>query len=162
MGENRQSARHPRLVLERRDFLRVSAALGGGLLIALRFPPDAAAATAGSAPADFAPNAFVRIAADGRVTVLINKAEMGQGVCTSLAMLVAEELDADWSQVGFEFAPVDKAYDHPSPIHRQRMNEADAKRERTVPASARRTVRLREELLDLSRSGCRPPTTRSS
>ena len=51
--------------------------------------------------------ARVRVASDGRVTVIINKAEMGQGVCTSLAMLLAEELDADWSQVGFEFAPVE-------------------------------------------------------
>ena len=102
--------------MQRRDFLRASLAAGGGLLIALWWPASARAAAPGEADADtadFAPNAFVRIAPDGRVTVIINKAELGQGVSTSLSMLVAEELDADWSQVGFEFAPVGDAYVHP-------------------------------------------------
>lgn len=102
--------------MQRRDLLR-GLAVGGGLLLAVRFSPSASANPAAlvAAPADtaFAPNAFVRIAADGRITVIINKAEMGQGVTTSLAMLVAEELDADWSKVGFEFAPVDMVYAHP-------------------------------------------------
>jgi isoquinoline 1-oxidoreductase beta subunit len=102
-------------LLKRRDFLRISAAAGGGLLVAFRWAP--AALAAGPAPeparADLAPNAFVRIAPDGAVTVIVNKAEMGQGVCTSLCMLLAEELDADWSRVGFEFAPVDPVYAHP-------------------------------------------------
>lgn len=100
----------------RRDVLR-GALFGGALMLAVRFAPGASASTAPlvSAPADapFAPNAFVRIASDGRVTVIVNKAEMGQGVCTSLAMIVAEELDADWKTVGFEFAPVDLVYAHP-------------------------------------------------
>lgn len=103
----------------RREFLRVGSALGGGLLLSLHV--EALLAQPGAepaAPAEFAPNAFVRIAPDGRTTVVINKAEMGQGVCTSLAMLLAEELDADWKQVGFEFAPVDAAYDHPG-MHMQ-------------------------------------------
>jgi isoquinoline 1-oxidoreductase beta subunit len=96
--------------LPRRDFLRISAALGGGLLVAFRLP----AARAGEpAAADLAPNAFVRIAPDGAITVIINKAEMGQGPVTSLSMLLAEELDADWAKVGFEFAPVDPVYAHP-------------------------------------------------
>lgn len=94
--------------LSRRSFLQVSAAAGGGLLLSLRLP----AAAAGSA-AEFAPNAFVRIAADGAVRVVINKSEMGQGVSTSLAMAVAEELDAAWAQVGFEFAPAHPDYAHP-------------------------------------------------
>jgi isoquinoline 1-oxidoreductase beta subunit len=101
--------------LQRRDFLRASAAVGGGLLLALRWSDGslAIASTENEVLADFAPNAFVRIAPDGAVTVMINKAEMGQGVCTSLAMLVAEELDADWKRVGFEFAPADIVYAHP-------------------------------------------------
>jgi isoquinoline 1-oxidoreductase beta subunit len=101
--------------LGRRDFLRASVAVGGGLLIAFRWPDAAMASLHGDAGGakEFAPNAFVRIAPDGRVTVMINKAEMGQGVCTSLAMLVAEELDADWKTVGFEFAPADLVYAHP-------------------------------------------------
>lgn len=101
--------------LDRRGFLRVTAALGGGLLVAFRLPGVAAAAprSTEATDADFAPNAWVRIGSDNRVTVMINKAEMGQGVSTSLTMLLAEELDADWSLCGFEFAPVDPAYDHP-------------------------------------------------
>lgn len=97
--------------LPRRDFLRISGALGGGLLVGFHLPGRAQAA--GRTPAELAPNAFVRIAEDGRVTVIVNKAEMGQGVSTSLAMLLAEELDADWSTVGFEFAPIDPVYAHP-------------------------------------------------
>lgn len=99
--------------LDRRAFLRVSAAVGGGLVVALRFPNEARASASAPELDTWAPNAFVRIAPDGRTTVMINKAEMGQGVCTSLAMIVAEELDADWSKVGFEFAPVHPDYAHP-------------------------------------------------
>jgi isoquinoline 1-oxidoreductase beta subunit len=98
---------------ERRDVLLASAAIGGGLLLGFSWPSVGAAARVPAGTRDFVPNAFLRIAPDGHVTVLINKAEMGQGVCTSLAMLVAEELDADWSLVGFEFAPVDPVYAHP-------------------------------------------------
>jgi isoquinoline 1-oxidoreductase beta subunit len=97
--------------LQRREFLRVSAALGGGLLVGFHLPGEAHAGEPGDS--ELAPNAFVRIAPDGRVTVIINKAEMGQGPVTSLAMLLAEELDADWTKVGFEFAPVDPVYAHP-------------------------------------------------
>jgi isoquinoline 1-oxidoreductase beta subunit len=68
-------------------------------------------ATAPSGP--FAPNAFVRIGADDIVTVLINKSEMGQGVSTSLAMALAEDLDADWNTIRFEFAPAHPDYAHP-------------------------------------------------
>jgi isoquinoline 1-oxidoreductase beta subunit len=117
----------PEQTLPRRDFLRVSAAIGGGLLIAFRFSGSSLAAQGDSsetlapgqawdtAPAktEFVPNAFVRIAPDGRVTVMINKAEMGQGPTTSLCMLLCEELDADWTKVGFEFAPADMVYAHP-------------------------------------------------
>ena len=99
--------------LSRRSFLRVSAAAGGGLLLAFRLPAAPRAAAAPAPAADFAPNAFVRIAGDGRVTVIVNKSEMGQGISTSLTMVVAEELDADWSRVGFEFAPADPVYAHP-------------------------------------------------
>jgi isoquinoline 1-oxidoreductase beta subunit len=60
------------------------------------------------------PNAFVRIGTDERVTVIVNHSEMGQGVYTSLPMLLADELDADWTKVGFEPAPVDAKYNHPA------------------------------------------------
>ena len=63
--------------------------------------------------AEFAPNAFVRIATDGTITVIVNKSEMGQGVATSLSMALAEDLDADWRQVRCEFAPAHPDYVHP-------------------------------------------------
>ncbi len=96
--------------LDRRQFLKTGAAATGSLVIALHFstlaPSEAAAAS------EFLPNAFVKIAADGAITVIIGKAEMGQGVYTSLPMILAEELDADWTRVRCEFAPVDPAYNH--------------------------------------------------
>ena len=76
----------------RRDFLRVTGAASAGLLIAFRLPDRH-----GVAP--FAPNAWLRIDPDGSVTLTIDKSEMGEGNHTALAMIVAEELDADWSKV---------------------------------------------------------------
>ena len=100
--------------IPRREFLRVSIGASGGLLIGFCLPGVVEASAAQNGPAtSFMPNAFVRIGADERVTVIVNHSEMGQGVYTSLPMLLAEELDADWSKVGFESAPVDPKYNHP-------------------------------------------------
>src|SRR6266403_4346944 len=111
--------------IKRRSFLRVSAAAGGGLLISLYLPevmgagrdagvPQPGMAALPEAALPFAPNAFVRIGTDESVTVIVNKSEMGQGVYTSLPMLLAEELEADWNRIKVESAPVDAAYNHPS------------------------------------------------
>ena len=62
--------------------------------------------------ASFALNPFIRIGTDGTVVIIVNKSEMGQGVYTALPMLVAEELEADWSKIRVEAAPVDPAYNH--------------------------------------------------
>ena len=102
------------LRVARRDFLKTSAAIGGGLCIAAYIPELAArplenTATSGTV---FAPNAFVRIASDDSVTIIANHSEMGQGVYTSLPMLLNEELEADWSKIRLEAAPVDPAYNH--------------------------------------------------
>ena len=89
--------------LSRRRFLQASAAVGGGLLIGW---VDTAAAEPGSAPAaEFAPNAFIRIDLDGKITVISPAIEMGQGTYTALPMLVAEELDADMARVTYGIAP---------------------------------------------------------
>ena len=89
--------------MERRDFLQVAGTVGAGLVIGFKIPTRR-----GVAP--FAPNAWLRIGADDSVLVIVDRSEMGQGVTTSLPMLLAEELEADWTKVRFEFAPADKAY----------------------------------------------------
>ena len=98
----------------RRNFLKGSAALVGGLVIGFYLPVKggrAFAADAASAKV-FPPNAFIRIAPDDTITVVVNKSEMGQGVYTSLPMLIAEELEADWSKIRVEAAPVGAVYNH--------------------------------------------------
>ena len=100
--------------IARRDFLKTTAAAAGGLCIAA-YVPELAARPVSNALANatvFAPNAFVRIAADESVTVIANHSEMGQGIYTSLPMLLNEELQADWSRIKVEAAPVDAAYNH--------------------------------------------------
>ena len=96
----------------RRTFLAVSAAAGGGLLMGLYLPGLSRIAEAATETKTFAPNAFIRIGTDDVVTVMVNKSEMGQGVYTSLPMLIAEELEANWRKVRVEAAPVDPAYNH--------------------------------------------------
>src|SRR2546426_1568481 len=98
------------LNLSRRDFLKTGAAAGGGLVLGLYIPLGNRIANAQQKT--FAPNAFIRIGTDDSVTVIVNHSEMGQGVYTALPMLVAEELDADWSKVRIQAAPVDPAYNH--------------------------------------------------
>ena len=123
--------------LSRRQFLRASTALSGGLVIGFYLPgasraalaqgqaaspmpaasPAAPAAplAAPAAPAKpmYPPNAFIRIGADNSVTIVVSKLEFGQGVLTSLPMLIAEELECDWTQVKSEHAPVAAVYNHP-------------------------------------------------
>jgi isoquinoline 1-oxidoreductase beta subunit len=95
--------------LDRRSFLRVTALAGGGLLIATRL--DAVAeALAQDAAATFTPNAFIRITPDGVVTIIAKNPEVGQGVKTSMPMLVAEELGVDWKDVRLEQADLDAKY----------------------------------------------------
>ncbi len=100
--------------MKRREFLKFSLAASGGLLIGFYLPGTGKLASAQESANAFVPNAFVRVGTDERVTVIVNHSEMGQGVYTSLPMLLAEELDADWSKVGFESAPVDPKYNHPA------------------------------------------------
>ena len=87
--------------LSRRKFIQTGAAAGGGLLLSFYLPAfGKGIKNAGmAAPANFVPNAFIRIGTDDIVTVIVNHSEMGQGAYTSLPMLVADELDADWSKV---------------------------------------------------------------
>jgi CO/xanthine dehydrogenase Mo-binding subunit len=104
--------------VSRRDFVVAIATAGGGLLLGCRVDGRrslaGSAETAGSAPAAFAPNAFVRIGTDGRITLIMNQVEMGQGMFTSMPMLIAEELEVGLDQVALEHAPPDdKLYGNP-------------------------------------------------
>src|ERR1700759_1233055 len=80
--------------VSRRDFLEGLGGLALGVYLPLALPLDAVADSA-----SFVPNAYLRIDSEGVVTVIAKHLEMGQGVYTGLATLIAEELDADWSKV---------------------------------------------------------------
>ncbi|HEY6008488.1 MAG TPA: xanthine dehydrogenase family protein molybdopterin-binding subunit [Geobacteraceae bacterium] len=136
--------------VSRRDFLKTGALVGGALVIGFHLPLGGRAAAA-AAGKTFAPNAFLRIAADGTVTFIINKSEMGQGVYTSLPMLIAEELMCDWRTVRVEAAPVAPIYNHTlfgtqvtggsTSVHSewQRLSQAGAMaREMLIAAAAKR------------------------
>jgi len=86
--------------LSRRAFLGTSAAAGAGLVIGFCLPSRGQGQIEGT----FSPNAYLRIAPDGKVTIVVARTEMGQGVWTSLPMILAEELEADWKQITIEQA----------------------------------------------------------
>ncbi len=101
------------LNVSRRDFLKTGITVGGGLVLGFSLARhNSLSEAATSSTGAFVPNAFVRVGKDDIVTIIVNKSEMGQGVYTSLPMLVAEELEADWSKIRIEAAPVDPAYNH--------------------------------------------------
>src|SRR5712691_5461205 len=101
--------------LNRRSFLRVSAAAAGGLLVSLYLDLPALAQEGNQAPPPkvYPPDAFVHISPDGKIMITVNRLEFGQGVHTSLPMILADEMDADWSQVIAELAPAADVYKDP-------------------------------------------------
>jgi isoquinoline 1-oxidoreductase beta subunit len=102
--------RNNHVAASRRGFLKSA----GGLVLGFVIPGAGRAATpAPVAPTPGAPNAFLHIAPDDTVTVMVDRLEFGQGVHTALPMLIAEELDADWSRVRAELAPAGDAYKDP-------------------------------------------------
>ncbi len=103
----------PATSIDRRAFLRVSAVSGGGFLLACRLPIFAdvlAGQGAGAQPPApaYVPTSFVRVAANGIVTIMAKNPEVGQGVKTHLPMLIAEEFDVDWKDVRIEQADLDE------------------------------------------------------
>ena len=86
--------------LSRRAFLGTSAAAGAGLVIGFYLPSRAQAEAEGA----FSPNAYLRITPDGKITVVVARTEMGQGVWTALPVILAEELEADLKQITIEQA----------------------------------------------------------
>jgi isoquinoline 1-oxidoreductase beta subunit len=104
--------------VSRRAFLKGSAAVGGGLVVGFFIPKGMGGTLLAQAPSPAAPpplppaNAFLRIGSDESVTVLLAHSEMGQGIWTTLPMLVNEELDADWSRFRVEHALAAPVYSH--------------------------------------------------
>lgn len=104
------------LRLTRRTFLRASATAAGGLWVSLYLDFPLAAQEPGSPaqqPKTYPPDAFVDIRPDGKIVIQVNRLEFGQGVQTALPMILADELDADWSQVVAELAPAAEVYKDP-------------------------------------------------
>src|SRR5262245_59206545 len=91
--------------LERRQFLKVTALAGGGILLSA----ELALADAASDAWAVMPNPFIRIGADGSVTIIAKNPECGQGIKNMLPMLIADELDVDWKQIRIEQADADEA-----------------------------------------------------
>src|SRR3982751_3871616 len=97
------------MVMNRRSFLRITALAGGGLIAAAYLDPiDGLFAQGNAAPANFVPNAFIKIGTDGLVSIMSKNPEIGQGIKTSLPMLIADELDVDWKNVRIQQADLDE------------------------------------------------------
>jgi isoquinoline 1-oxidoreductase beta subunit len=101
--------------LDRRTFLKTTAAAGGGLMIG-GYLPTALGRGAGTleAAGSFEPNIWLKVNSDDTVRIMLTQLEMGQGVMTSMPMLVAEELDMDWAKIKTEWTPADAKYGNPN------------------------------------------------
>ncbi|MEE2732348.1 MAG: xanthine dehydrogenase family protein molybdopterin-binding subunit [Pseudomonadota bacterium] len=135
----------------RRSFLKLSAVAGGGMLAAWHIPVSAAENAAAAADGSIQPNAFVRISPDNSITIITAVAEIGQGTLTSIPMLVAEELDADWERVTWELATSTREYNNPktftqltagsstiTSLYRQQREAGAAVKEVLIKAAARK------------------------
>ena len=97
--------------VDRRNFLKTGLAGATGLIVGFYLPGRREVFADGAEPTVL--NAFINVSPNNKITILISKSEMGQGVVTSLSMLAAEELECDWKQIRTEFAPAAKAYFDP-------------------------------------------------
>jgi isoquinoline 1-oxidoreductase subunit beta len=106
----------PKLV-NRRDFLKVSTLAGGGFLLSFAVPTHGTGLPSMSTPTGSSTlNDFLRIGADNSIHVILSKVEMGQGIWTTLPMLIAEELDCDWNKIQVEPSPSGTADDFLKPV----------------------------------------------
>ena len=94
-----------RFMIDRRSFLRVSATAAGGLVISLHLPKSVSAK---ADPESFAPNAFIKIDPDNTISIWSKNPDIGEGIKTSMPMIVAEELEADWSKVKVQQADLNE------------------------------------------------------
>src|SRR5208283_2099959 len=98
---------HPRRDQEdlRHEFVVAGVAAGAGLVVGFYLPHGAK-----SRKQVFSPNAYVRITPDNKITIVVARSEMGQGIRTALPMILAEELEADWKQIEIEQAGASTLY----------------------------------------------------
>ena len=95
--------------INRRNFLKIASAAGTGLVIGFHLPFKNKLLAADSASGIlFSPNAWITVRPDNIVTIAVDESEMGQGVWTALPMIIAEEMELDWSKIQVIQAPVDK------------------------------------------------------
>src|SRR5256885_16057734 len=134
--------------ITRREFLETAGV--AGLVIGFHLPATGRQAMRTAAAAPFAPNAWLRIGADESVLVVVDRSEMGQGVTTSLPMLLAEELEADWSKVRIESAPADKAYVNPMLFGMQGTGGSSSVRAAYTPL--RKAGAAAREMLEIGRA----------
>lgn len=108
---NQEMTPEPHLQASRRGILKMTGAVSGGLVLGLMIKPSSKAEAAGEADVagTFVPNAFVEVHPTGRILIYSKSPEIGQGVKTALPMIVAEELDAAWSDVDVKQAPLNEA-----------------------------------------------------
>jgi isoquinoline 1-oxidoreductase beta subunit len=101
--------------VDRGTFLKLAGSFGAGICIAVALPlgtkpADLIAQAAEEPGASFAPNAWIRVAPDETVTIMVSKSEMGQGITTGFCTIVADELDMPFANVRYAFAPAAPAY----------------------------------------------------
>jgi len=94
----------------RREFIKVVSVSGSGLILASYIPFNSIFANVGDDPKIFSPSVYLKIDSKNVVTVIFHRSEMGQGIKTSLPMLIAEELEVDWEKIVIEQADADKKY----------------------------------------------------
>ncbi len=127
--------------LDRREFIKLVGLSGGGFALGFFGYGEASQLNP-----NFVPNPWVRVEPSGTITILVDKSEMGQGVMTALPMILAEEMDADWSKIRVEFAPAAPEYAHPW-YHTQATGGSTSVRAMWLPlrhagAAARQMLRL--------------------
>src|SRR5207248_371032 len=122
--------------LTRREFFEAGAAAGAGLVLAFYLPIGPGTATPALGE-PFAPNAFLEIERDGTVTISVIRSEMGQGVLTTMPMLVAEELEADWSTVHIKQALANPVYGREQSTNASRSTRESWNTLRKAGATAR-------------------------
>ena len=114
--------------ISRRDFLHISTIASGGFLVSLAFPTNASVISEPLVPTLHTFNPFLKIGEDNSIHIILSKVEMGQGIWTTLPMLIAEELDCDWTKIKVEHPPSGKGKDFTQHIFMKGTGGSDSTR----------------------------------